>query len=194
MPGALVGLGADDPEVAQRGVVVLADLLDGLHQHRQAGDREEVQLRRDEHAVGGDERVHRQRRHPGRAVDEHQVEALVDVEALEAALEPLARAAADRPRRARARRDASALLAGTSHVPQRVSCTTALQRRRRRRTPRASAAGSPSGPAACRTRGRRAPPARTADRGRPAARARRARRARTRGPWSATSCPRRPCG
>ena len=94
MAGALVDLRAHDPQVGERAVVVLANLLDRLAQDREAGDREEVQLRRHQDSVRGDEPVHRQRRHPGRAIDQHQVELLGDVEALQATLEPLMRAAA----------------------------------------------------------------------------------------------------
>src|SRR5690349_21293885 len=41
---AALDLAADDPEIAKSWVLVLADFLDGLGEHRQASDREEVEL------------------------------------------------------------------------------------------------------------------------------------------------------
>jgi hypothetical protein len=92
--GPFVGLGSDDPQVAQARIVVVADLLDGFHQQREARDGEVVELGRDQHGVGRDQRVHRQRRHAGRAIDQRKLAPAVGPEALETPLEALVGAAA----------------------------------------------------------------------------------------------------
>ena len=180
LPGvarALVDLRADDPQVAQPGVVVLADLLDGLHQHRQPGDREEVQRRRNEHAASAATSAFMVSGvMPGGQSISTTSKRSSTLEPLEAALAGAGWRRRGPARRARVRRSPAPCW------PASATCPTASRARRVQRRPASPNSSGISSRLTVRSggrveaRARRAPPARTADPARPAARARRARR------------------
>ena len=72
-PRARVDHRQQDAADAERRVEPPADQVDRLHQLAQPFERVVLRLHRHEHAIGGRERVHRQRPERGRAVEEDEV-------------------------------------------------------------------------------------------------------------------------
>src|ERR1700722_13332593 len=71
--GSRVVHGGEQPVDGQLGAQPAGDLVDGLHQQRDAAQREVLALERDEHAVRAGKRVHRQQAQRRLAVDEDDV-------------------------------------------------------------------------------------------------------------------------